>query len=275
MTVLHRVSLVGFGAFERTTFDLFFRMSEQRARREPSADPGRPRRERGYLHVAPAHHPDLVLVNGDAAEAVRQAWRWPGRCICIGSGPFPGAIAHLPRPVHMATLLGVLDDLVRDGRPARERARAARHGAAPKRELGPPARVLVADDNENTLRSIRRFFRRLGVVAVFARTGEEALYRVSQADFELVLLDSRMPGISGFLASRLIKTRRYPEGQGPPRVVLLAWPEDALDPLRTLLSRCDLRLSKPIRKQALLALVQPMVQPLVRRQPDVGPRSTA
>ena len=262
MTVLHRVSLVGFGAFERTTFDLFFRMSEQRARREPSSDPGRPRRERGYLHVAPAHHPDLVLVNGDAAEAVRQAWRWPGRCICIGSGPFPGAIAHLPRPVHMATLLGVLDDLVRDGRQARERARAAASVRSPTRELGPPARVLVVDDNENTLRSIRRLFRRLGVVAVFARSGEEALYRVSQAGFELVLLDSRMPGISGFLTSRLIKTRRYPEGQHPPRVVLLAWPEDALDPLRTLLSRCDLRLGKPVRKQALVPLVEPLVQPL-------------
>lgn len=269
MTVLHRVSLVGFGAFERTTFDLFFRMSEQRARREPSSDPGRPRRERGYLHVAPADHPDLVLVNGDAAEAVRQAWRWPGRCICIGSGPFAGAIAHLPRPVHMATLLGVLDDLVRDGRPARERARAAGYGQAPSRELGPPARVLVVDDNENTLRSIRRFLRRLGVVAVFARNGEEALYRVSQADFELVLLDSRMPGISGFLTSRLIKTRPYREGQAPPRVVLLAWPEDALDPLRTLLSRCDLRLDKPIRKPALLPLVQPLAQqlPAVGRRP--------
>ena len=83
-------------------------------------------------------------------------------------------------------------------------------------------------------------FRRLGVVAVFARSGEEALYRVSQAGFELVLLDSRMPGISGFLTSRLIKTRRYPEGQHPPRVVLLAWPEDALDPLRTLLSLAGL-----------------------------------
>ncbi len=256
MTVLHRVSLIGFGTFERTTFDLFFRMSEQRARREPLPQTNRPRRDRGYLQVAPAHHPELVLVNGDLPEAVRQAWRWPGRCISIGARPFPGAIAHLPRPVHMTTLLGVLDDLTQGGRKAAARAPAA---PAPAVDAAAAERVLVVDDNENTLRSMRRYFRRLGVAALFVRSGEEALYRVAQGRFDLVLLDSRMPGISGFVTCRLIKTRPYAADHRPPRVVLLARPEDAFDGLRTVLSRCDARLRKPLRKQDLLAHVQPFV----------------
>lgn len=257
MTVLHRVSLIGFGAFERTTFDLFFRMSEQRALRGETPDVNRPRRERGYLQVAPAHHPELVLINGDLPEAVRQARRWPGRCVCIGSQPFVGAIAHLRRPVHMATLLKVLDDLTQGGRRARARTPAPAPAAA--REPAAPARVLVADDNPNTQRSMSRFFRKLGLKATFVHTGEEALYRVSEGRFELVLLDSRMPGISGFVTCRLIKTRPYAERRRPPRVVLLARPEDAFDGLRTLLSRCDARVSKPLRKKDLLVHVQPYV----------------
>jgi CheY-like chemotaxis protein len=257
MTVLHRVSLIGFGAFERTTFDLFFRMSEQRALRGAIPDVNRPRRERGYLQVAPAHHPQLVLINGDLPEAVRQARRWPGRCVCIGSRPVAGAIAHLPRPVHMATLLKVLDDLTQAG--PRARALAPRPSPPATRESTAGTRVLVADDNPNTRRSMRRFFRKLGLRATFVRSGEEALYRVSEGSFELVLLDSRMPGISGFVTCRLIKTRPYEERRPPPRVVLLARPEDAFDGLRTLLCRCDARVSKPLRKHDLLAHVQPYI----------------
>lgn len=268
MTVLHRVSLIGFGTFERTTFDLFFRMSEQRARREPLPGTNRPRRERGYLQVAPVHRPELVLINGDLPEAVRQAWRWPGRCICIGARPFAGAIAHLPRPVHMTALLKVLDDLTQGGRRAASRAPAP----PPKAPRDPRGeRVLVVDDNENTLRSIRRFFRKLGVPASFARSGEEALYRVAQGRFELVLLDSRMRGISGFVTSRLIKTRPYEPDRRSPRVVLLARPEDAFDALRTALSRCDARLRKPLRKQDLLAHVQPFVSDSSGGAPDGQP----
>lgn len=255
MTLLHRVSLIGFGTFERTTFDLFFRMSEQRARREPMPGTNRPRRERGYLQVAPVHHPELVLVNGDLPEAVSQAWRWPGRCICIGARSFTGAIAHLPRPVHMTALLQVLDDLTQGGRKARSRTPVT-PAPPPPDSTGTP-HVLVVDDNPNTLRSMRRFLRKLGVPATFAKTGEEALYRVAEGRFELVLLDSRMPGISGFVACRLIKTRPYPEGRRAPRVVLLARPEDAFDALRSVLSRCDARVRKPLRKQDLLAHVQP------------------
>jgi CheY-like chemotaxis protein len=258
MTELHRVSLIGFGAFERTTFDLFFRMSEQRARRLPTPGSTRPRRDRGYLQVAPAHHPELVLVNGDAPEAVRQAWRWPGRCVCIGARPFPGAIAHLGRPVHMTVLLKALDDLTQRGRKARARTPAPPPARPPGGETA-DSRVLVVDDNENTLRSMRRYFRKLGLAATFARTGEEALYRISLGRFELVLLDSRMPGISGFMTSRLIKTRPYLPHRQPPRVVLLARPEDAFDALRTVLSRCDARIDKPLRKQDILVHVQPYV----------------
>lgn len=259
MSVLHRVSLIGFGTFERTTFDLFFRMAEQRSRRSAGVAVGAglaggstsaSTRERGYLQVAPSHHPEIVLINGDVPDAVQEAWRWPGRCVGIGGAPFAGAVSHLPRPANMQSLLGVLDGLVRDRRsPAADAARAESVPSQPP--LAEPARLLVVDDNDNTLRSMRRFLRRLGLPAHFARSGEEALWRVSQTPYALVLLDSRMAGISGWVTCRLIKTRPYPSGRQTPRVVMMARPEGVLDLLRERLCRCDARISKPLRKPML------------------------
>jgi CheY-like chemotaxis protein len=259
--VLHRVSLVGFGAFERTTFDLFFRMSEQRAGRQGTTGAHRPQRDRGYLQVAPSHHPELVLINGDAPQAVRQAWRWPGRCICIGGQSFDGAIRHLPRPVHMNSLLGALDELTEEGRLGTPSLPARPPATEPERSggrAGVALRLLVVDDNANTLRSIGRFLRRQGLAATYARSGEEALWRVSQGRFELVLLDSRMRGISGWVTCRLMKTRPYGDDQHAPRVVMMARHEGVFDALYARLSRCDQRLHKPLRKQDLLPIVRPL-----------------
>ena len=256
MTHLHRVCLVGFGAFERTTFDLFFRMSEQRAQRARTPGNLNPPRERGYLQVAPAHHPELVLINGDLPEAARHAWRWPGRCISVGEQTFVGAIAHLHRPVHMNSLLDTLDELMQGGRQAW--AQAPQQAPGPVWQAASAARLLVVDDNTNTLRSMARLLRKLGLTATYAHTGEEGLYRVSQGAFELVLLDSRMPGISGWMTCRLIKTRPFAEGAKAPRVIMMARPEGPLDPLRAALCRCDGRVNKPLRKKDLVALLQPL-----------------
>lgn len=272
MPALRRVCLIGFGTFERTTFDLFFRMAEQRARREGS---GQGSREHGYLLVTPQQHPEVVLINGDVPDAVAEAWRWPGRCVGIGGVPFAGAVAHLPRPVHMHTLLKVLDRLLQpparrtgpggagpvSGGPSGWDARAEAVPSLPPladaTAAGEGATLLVVDDNEHTLRSMRRFLRKQGLAAHFARSGEEALWRVSQGRYELVLLDARMGGISGWVACRLIKTRPYRTDQPCPRVVMMARHEGLMDALWVHLSRCDARLLKPLRKADVLAQVQP------------------
>jgi len=252
---LHRVGLVGFGAFERSTFDLFFRTSELRALRPQAKYPVNPVREHGYRLVPPQDQPDLVLINGDLRLAARQAWRWPGRCISVGESSFEGALAHLHRPVPMNRLLDVLDDLVMHQPPP------------PGFEAsGPPpdarmttARLLVVDDNERTRRSIARYLVRLGVDAYYAASGEEGLYRVAQRPYELVLLDARMPGISGWLTCRLMKIRPYAEGLRAPRVLIMARPEGPMDRWRVLRCRCDGRLPKPLQKTDLLAAVRPFL----------------
>ncbi len=267
MTTLHRVGLVGFGAFERSTFDLFFRTSALRAGRPPAAITINPVREHGYVLVAPQDSPALVLINGDLRLAARQAWRWPGRCISVGEQSFTGALAHLQRPVPMGRLLGVLDDLVQRAaasaacEPASLPVHSVTAGAADTTAASPHGRpgLLVVDDNPRTRRSISRYFLTQGVEANFASSGEEALYRVSQRPYELVLLDTHLGGISGWLTCRLIKNRPYPDLQRAPRVLMMARREGPLDHWRMLRSRCDGRLLKPLQKHELLEAVKPFM----------------
>jgi CheY-like chemotaxis protein len=253
MTTLHRVALVGFGTFERSTFDLFFRTSQLRAQRPPAAHAGIASREHGYVLVAAQDDPELLLINGDLRLAVRQAWRWPGRCVSIGAASFAGAIAHIQRPVPMSHLLEVLDELVLHQPTASDWPHA---GAAPE-DPATGLRVLVVDDNDRTRRSIARCFVRAGLEASYADSGEEALYRVAQRPYALVLLDAQMTGISGWLTCRLIKDRPYPRGRTAPRVLIMARDGGLRDRWRLARCRGDGRILKPLHTAALLAAVQP------------------
>ncbi|MEP6991605.1 MAG: HD domain-containing phosphohydrolase [bacterium] len=58
-------------------------------------------------------------------------------------------------------------------------------------------RVLVVDDEESIRFALSRFLRSRGYDAVMAESGAEALARLSQEKFDIMLCDVRMPGMSG------------------------------------------------------------------------------
>lgn len=60
--------------------------------------------------------------------------------------------------------------------------------------------VLVVDDEEAVRRVISRKLRREGYDCVSAADGREALDKVTADHFEVVLLDIKMPGMSGMQA---------------------------------------------------------------------------
>jgi signal transduction histidine kinase/DNA-binding response OmpR family regulator len=73
-------------------------------------------------------------------------------------------------------------------------------------------RVLVVDDEEYNLRLMGTILRKHGCIATEARNGEESLALVDDRDFDVVLMDIRMPGISGTAAAREIKERSAVRG---------------------------------------------------------------
>jgi len=78
-------------------------------------------------------------------------------------------------------------------------------------------RVLIVDDEPNMRRTLSDILKDEGYDVTTAATGDEAVTACSQANYDIVLMDVRMPGINGVEAFRQI--RRHQEGV---RVILMS-----------------------------------------------------
>lgn len=106
-------------------------------------------------------------------------------------------------------------------------------------------RVLVVDDVADNRILVSRYLTPSGVTVTCASGGGEALEMADEAD--LVLMDVQMPGMDGCEATEKLRAR----GFAKPIVALTAHVMgDELD--RCLRAGCDLALTKPITKRALV-----------------------
>ena len=96
-----KVLLLGFGPFEKSTFESFFKLVG--------------RRDTLYKTVNEAAQAQVLLVNGDSPTAVQWATssvRPPQKALYIGSPDPSGNWPTAPRPIKLTTVLGLLDVLV-------------------------------------------------------------------------------------------------------------------------------------------------------------------
>lgn len=81
-------------------------------------------------------------------------------------------------------------------------------GVAPEGGLArSSASVLLVDDHHENVLALEAVLKDLGHNLVTASSGEEALKRVLDEDFAVILLDVRMPGMDGFETAELIRRR--------------------------------------------------------------------
>lgn len=80
--------------------------------------------------------------------------------------------------------------------------------------------VLVADDNPLNLKVAGKFLEYWGVTIHTAATGGEAVQKVQQHTYSLVLMDLRMPYMDGYEAARQI--RLQPQNAGLLMIALTA-----------------------------------------------------
>src|SRR5262245_19417734 len=67
--------------------------------------------------------------------------------------------------------------------------------------------ILLVDDRPSNHTSLEVILRRPDYNLVFAGGGDEALSHVLRTEFAVILLDVAMPGIDGFEAATIIKSR--------------------------------------------------------------------
>lgn len=121
--------------------------------------------------------------------------------------------------------------------------------AAPNAAVIGPLHLLVADDNETNRLITSRMLQRLGHTVELVADGDEAVAAVAEGQFDLVLMDGRMPRLSGAEATRQIRELNSAKASIP----IIAITADALRGDKDRYFACGMNgyIAKPIDSLAL------------------------
>ncbi len=128
-------------------------------------------------------------------------------------------------------------------------------------------RVLIVDDEPPARRKLRALFERASdfTVAGECADGDEAVQRLSSEDFDLVLLDVRMPGRSGLEVVRAVGSARL-----PPIVFVTAFDDHAVQAFE--LHALDYLLKPFGRERFEAMLARARLEIVERRRGDLAMR---
>jgi CheY-like chemotaxis protein len=112
-------------------------------------------------------------------------------------------------------------------------------------------RVLLVEDNDTNIFYIRRLLEKMDCVVTSVASGEEALARYRSGQFDLILLDIHMPGVSGIEVLGEIRAKE--KEKDLPKVPILMLTADVLPATRETCeqSGADGFLTKPVRGREL------------------------
>lgn len=131
-------------------------------------------------------------------------------------------------------------------------------------------RVLVVDDEPVNREIIRLMLELAGLVVDMAGNGREAVTKASQADYDIVLMDLRMPELDGLEATRQIHA--LPSGRARPVIIAITANAFEEDRANCLAAGMNDFLSKPFTPDGLYAkLLQWLQEPGRRWQPAGAP----
>lgn len=126
-------------------------------------------------------------------------------------------------------------------------------------------RILIVDDEPQLRRVLRATLRAQGYDVAEARNGEEALGRMRSANYDLILLDLNMPGMTG------LETCRAMRANADVAIVVLTIRNTDPDKVDALDAGADDYVTKPFSMPELLARIRAALRrspPLPRTEPQ-------
>jgi two-component system, cell cycle response regulator len=244
-------------------------------------------------HNSPGNLPDILLVDANDMEAVRQLGERNASgqipTIMIGDSNRGTNWPLLARPIRWMKLFQAFDVAI--GSPASETPKPvaaapiaasavvqpgvqARAGS-PVMPVAKPAMtvgevsgawraqnpqidsVLVVDDNLTVREFMKSKLAAFNFNVDYAENGEQAIGFTGQKHYTCIFLDVVMPGIDGYQVCKLIKSNRSAQKTA---VVMLTSKDSPFDKIRGSMSGCDAYLTKPVDEEKLLETIAKFLQ---------------
>ena len=118
-------------------------------------------------------------------------------------------------------------------------------------EGGEEGGILIVDDDRYNLEQVRSIFEHEGVEVHCAASGEEALWKMAERSFTLMITDLNMPGMNGFELARAARTI------APQMPIVMSTGDISPDiPRLAMEAGIDLVVGKPFPPEEVLAMVR-------------------
>jgi len=126
---------------------------------------------------------------------------------------------------------------------------------AEKKSKATPFRILYVEDDESIRGLMRIVFKKTDYLFEMAENGAIGLEMYKKGNYDLVLMDLKMPVMDGLEATKEI--REWEKQEGKKRVPLIALTAHGTtnDKKKSEDAGCDDHLIKPIKKQDLMNLI--------------------
>ena len=128
--------------------------------------------------------------------------------------------------------------------------------AVPKTQSLRPLRILVAEDSPDNSLLIQVYLAGSVHSLTFVEDGQAAVNRFSAEEFDLILMDQRMPVMDGLAATRAIRAIERDRGSTCLPVIALTANASAEDVATSREAGCTYHLSKPFSRHQLLGVME-------------------
>jgi CheY-like chemotaxis protein/HPt (histidine-containing phosphotransfer) domain-containing protein len=124
--------------------------------------------------------------------------------------------------------------------------------------------VLVADDSIHNRMLLQAYLRSARYIVDIVENGAEAVGKVQDGHYDVVLMDMQMPVMDGYTATRAIRQWEQSQNRGPLPIIALTAHALSGDRNKCLEAGCTGYLAKPIKKEALFAVIAEHTQDAAR-----------
>ena len=171
------------------------------------------------------------------------------RCLEIGID------AYLPKPIKLTEFLNAIQvTLGRSKLKEKDKKEPPLVTQYLVRELNPMYKILVAEDNPVNQKLAHRLLEKAGNQVEMANNGQEALEKLRQGEYDLILMDVQMPVMDGIQATQKIRESEK-NGAHMPIIALTAHAMKG-DAEKCLAAGMDGYVSKPIRSEELFQEIE-------------------